>query len=73
MDFTVGAYKFTVALWDIQARPILRVVGQPGGLVRHEVTEIQQALELDEAAYAYPAAPRLLAQGLLRGNIGDDL
>ncbi len=72
VDGMVRPDKLAVALRYIQARRVLRVVGQPGGLVRNEVTEIQQSLELDEAAHPHPAAACLLPQRRVRGDISDD-
>ncbi len=73
MDGAVHADEIAVTLRHVQLRPVARVVHQPGGLVRHEVAEVQQPLELGEAAYPHPAAQRLLPQGLVHRKVGDDL
>ncbi len=57
-----GAVQLTEPLRDIEARRVQGVCRQPGGLLRHIVPQVEQALELNEAAQPYAAPPGLLPQ-----------
>ncbi len=52
----VGAVGVAVALGQVEAGGVLFAAAQPGGLGGHVAAEVEQALELDEAAHTDPHA-----------------
>ena len=54
--------QLTEPLRNVQARRIQGVGADPGGLVRHVVAQVEQALELNEAAQPHAAPLSLLAE-----------
>jgi hypothetical protein len=61
-----GPVELPEPLWHVQAGGIAPVAAQPGRLRRHVVGQVEQPLELGEAAQPQPAPQRVVAQGLRR-------